>query len=1643
MIIRQTRSRLEAMRERQGEERWRTIFSKEAAALDEMMGVVQPKVGPPVNTLPLKSIPQAPEIATQTFLQPSEIAPDLTTSAISVGEKRAVAGAATRITNDLSVLTPESRQEVQERVDAQRTGGLSPTSLMNGKVNLTDHVFNILGASSFAGNRFIAEAVADGTPIAEAAGMAWRDFLSGVAGDAIVEGGDVKRLSGVDVLDAFSKRLTGKTATEFSNELENPIAQFFVGSQMFFNGLALDILLDPITYIPGGVFTKLSKVERLKPVVEGIAATRSAMGDVVGASRVGEAADWTRRALNQHIGVRFRARSLVKGLAQGDNATRLAEALNKHAEELLAAGVVKTDNLAFKDGSFGSKDLQAGAAQLLMNHALKSRMTRGHERQLRTSLRSFVSGLSEEEYIPLLMYLDQPNIFPKVAHRLAGEGNKEHAKDLIYRANELRSVLKEMGEREASAGVFSHMALREDYLPGITPQTEHAQSISNIITELRAGGNAALVKEQQERIGITTSLRRVQGADGVPYWVFPKEYPTREARVVSATPTDLTAGGIARRGYDGIRRVATNNFRNSVLSDSRVVLPIDPSASIIDTKKLQAEGLDLYKLPGAATSGNVHEVAYIMPSSMKRELDLADGVFRDPNAASKFGRAYRMSMTLWKSYALLSPGYHMRNHFSNLWNNYIAGVNVFNDKGYIEAMVLQAGGTESLPWGLRQQARASIGRKIDSRRQLSFVNPETGQRVDGETLWNEMNDRGVVNTGQASVETRAGLEGDIADVLRDEIKAKLQSKGLIPEDAVVGDMIEGWGPKAERVQRVSGMITKGLTRQGGGAGRANISKKEADQLAELFDSMARTWGWNNGVTPDKWYEKFLFGFGEMLPDSPQGAINKLADASEGLLTKKYRIPSRRSFNQAKDKAAGEQRTLEGIDAQLEDIRNAYNTMQDRADVVEEGLMQVKQARKPKDKRPQHVAAFMEQEKGLRRWRRRARNRHRILQAHFDELDTIEDAIAQGNRDATVLLAQRKGIRNQQKTLKTEAQFRAERERVRRRILKDNKELASLEEQMVALEEMRPASIQRLSESSARMLLLNDGRMLLKASRGGKSHEVIQLMGRMALRTADHGTLSAIERWLLPAKTAASRKQVRELGGEAQFKSKIPDGKEMQLHLLDLPEGEKYANQFGKGFLAMVAGEGLRPGASVSIEGMPAGMNQAVFDAVQDLGLQVRQQTQTAGWLKVRVPDPTIAQKAKAGRILSKAARKAETSRPEVDVEDVAKLEQLAKEAETVQILDKGTQREIGRLFGTGIDPDVEDLRLLKDVQAGVRKSNQPITGFGRRAVAMGKTMVDPNNWLLTWNRRIGTAVEDNARALHFIDRFKAGHSMDAAEESVKKYLFDYTDLSEFEQEKLKLFIPFYTWMRKNIPLQFQAAWSGPQLFNIRGPVGVGKYKTDALKGITFGGNRYKTAQRIQENFEDLSSEWEDLPEYDYFAEINALRTPWEAYGKPIYVSPDLPFNDLNRALSLNDYITSISPIVRFGGQFLMGLPMGSVDPLTGAVIDKDAPSQGIGTVLEDLLGTEISRPTEAVIENMMPPVGRLSRLKKNIEDNEGAEWLARFMGFGMRTLDPDKAVRNRVHALSKITSTVRKKQEDRMKVILKAAQVKQAKRQAK
>jgi hypothetical protein len=101
------------------------------------------------------------------------------------------------------------------------------------------------------------------------------------------------------------------------------------------------------------------------------------------------------------------------------------------------------------------------------------------------------------------------------------------------------------------------------------------------------------------------------------------------------------------------------------------------------------------------------------------------------------------------------------------------------------------------------------------------------------------------------------------------------------------------------------------------------------------------------------------------------------------------------------------------------------------------------------------------------------------------------------------------------------------------------------------------------------------------------------------------------------------------------------------------------------------------------------------------------------------------------------------------------------------------------------------------------------------------------------NRAIGSAIEDNAKIAHYLQKVGDGFSPKAAAESVKKYLFDYGDLTWGEQNILKRVMPFYTWTRKNVPLQIEQFFNQPGKFS-----NVGTAQRNIESGVETPDERY-------------------------------------------------------------------------------------------------------------------------------------------------------------------------------------------------------------
>jgi hypothetical protein len=84
-----------------------------------------------------------------------------------------------------------------------------------------------------------------------------------------------------------------------------------------------------------------------------------------------------------------------------------------------------------------------------------------------------------------------------------------------------------------------------------------------------------------------------------------------------------------------------------------------------------------------------------------------------------------------------------------------------------------------------------------------------------------------------------------------------------------------------------------------------------------------------------------------------------------------------------------------------------------------------------------------------------------------------------------------------------------------------------------------------------------------------------------------------------------------------------------------------------------------------------------------------------------------------------------------------------------------------------------------------------------------------SNYLFKLNKNIGSAVENNSRLAHWFSKMADGLSPEEAARSVKKYLFNYDELTQMEKTVFKRVFPFYTWTRKNLPVQLEGLLNQP------------------------------------------------------------------------------------------------------------------------------------------------------------------------------------------------------------------------------------------
>lgn len=254
---------------------------------------------------------------------------------------------------------------------------------------------------------------------------------------------------------------------------------------------------------------------------------------------------------------------------------------------------------------------------------------------------------------------------------------------------------------------------------------------------------------------------------------------------------------------------------------------------------------------------------------------------------------------------------------------------------------------------------------------------------------------------------------------------------------------------------------------------------------------------------------------------------------------------------------------------------------------------------------------------------------------------------------------------------------------------------------------------------------------------------------------------------------------------------------------------------------------------------------------------------------------------------------------------------------------------------------------------------------------------------------IGSNIENIQRVNIFLSLIDQGKSFEEAAEGVNKFLFDYADLTDFEKGTLKRIIPFYTFMRKNLPLMFEQMFLvQPNTFNILN------------KAIT----------SIEEMNEDYVDENHRNPYRQDYIQL-LFNIEGDSYG----IANQLPYTQPDRIFNLQQLAGQTSPLIKTpielltGRNIYTGMPTGNIleyaaqqfpfSKITANSLEKDAGTERNLYILGQLAGFPINKINPMVYYNGedywqgMYDIGYLDLVKQDMQNPDNQGMLERMFDF--------------------------------------------------
>ena len=729
-----------------------------------------------------------------------------------------------------SIVMPESGFTTKERTDKQYSTDLANLKSLNRNIDifkyygvedsfyeavenkgdafgadtiLTD-VFDFLSIGNYSTAAIVEEMLNTGSPEKALRQAAIEISNSLGLADELGWESEVKR-------PTFGDILSGKRGdTELSVLKESP----YVAAGA---GFVLDMLLDPTTWFGFGLVKAARGLKHVDNMIGSpvLNATKMAVESPAG----------------ETFAKYFMPNSRIKGLSEGNNADEIVEIIN---------------SLNSKDPNFkpiSVEDVKQGSKDFLAAQIRKDAAIAGGSEALRENIVQTAANLNEGELRIVGAFLDQPEVAKKVIGELKVDQN---TKDVLLKGlDEWRDMYQKMFDAEESVGLLDKTMMRANYSKGTEPITEFSRRVVERMFRLRYGDTVGIKKYEQANTGVVTITD-----NGIMKSSYGKLYPDIESRLTDLKPTETNvAFMMANRGMESIRKVNSQKLLDTVLSDVRISVPIDEKVALDTTNELHqtllSHGMRVFKAPALSTrkaarqAAGDEQVYYALPSAMVDNLEKMNKVISQPSEARGLFNKFKQVQGLWKAYALMSPGYHARNLYSNIFNNYIAGVS--DPRAYAEAMLLQVEDTANIK---NRAVRSTLEKYLGGHKTVDnyIFNLADGTKKTGRDLLDEINENGIAGGGLIHNEADLGLGRELMTTMQ-------ANSAKRPTTTQISEGLSDWGDRASRIARFTDNIYNAAVDAG-----ADISRETAESQAQMLDQIASSWAWRNGKTPEDWYK---------------------------------------------------------------------------------------------------------------------------------------------------------------------------------------------------------------------------------------------------------------------------------------------------------------------------------------------------------------------------------------------------------------------------------------------------------------------------------------------------------------------------------------------------------------------------------------------------------------------------------------------------------------------------------------------------------------------------------------------------------------------------------------------------------------------